>query len=286
MVVEDDEAIAEALAGILEQEGYRTVTAGHGRAALDWLQAHPSPALILLDLMMPVMDGRQFRARQLADPRLAQIPTVILTASRFDTRLVEMNDLAVVLKPLALDHLLEVVRQRVAIPPRYEHLMFVYDDLATFRSKVAGFLGTGLSRDEIGLVIARPAHGAAILEALAALGFDPAILQRQGRLELLDAGEMLARLGGGSISERQFQELTVAVDPRRRGRPMRVFGEMVDVLCEQGRHSHAFALETLWNRIPFDQRDFKLLCGYRRVSLPAEADVARVCEQHSGLLAA
>jgi CheY-like chemotaxis protein len=81
LVVDDDAGIREALAGLLAEEGYRVSCAEHGVAALEYLRAAPAlPSLIVLDFMMPLMDGRQFRIAQLQDLALRRIPVVILSA--------------------------------------------------------------------------------------------------------------------------------------------------------------------------------------------------------------
>jgi CheY-like chemotaxis protein len=80
LVVEDDADIREALAVTLESCGYQVGTACHGREALDQLRHGWRADLIVLDLMMPVMDGWQFRREQQRDPRLAVIPVVIVSA--------------------------------------------------------------------------------------------------------------------------------------------------------------------------------------------------------------
>jgi len=74
LVVEDDRDVRESLVAVLEDAGYRVMSAADGRAALDLLRAGPRPAVILLDLMMPVMDGFEFRAEQVRDPSLADVP--------------------------------------------------------------------------------------------------------------------------------------------------------------------------------------------------------------------
>ncbi len=74
LVVEDDADIRDALDGLLSMEGFRVTGCSNGREALDWLHASPKPDLILLDLMMPIMDGWQFRVAQKEDPELATIP--------------------------------------------------------------------------------------------------------------------------------------------------------------------------------------------------------------------
>ena len=75
-VIEDEESIREAVVEFLDDSGYRAVGASNGRAALERLtgDSEPPPCLILLDLMMPIMDGQSFRERQLQIQSLAAIP--------------------------------------------------------------------------------------------------------------------------------------------------------------------------------------------------------------------
>jgi signal transduction histidine kinase len=80
LVVEDDADIREALDGLLSMEGFRVAGCSNGREALEWLRASPKPDIILLDLMMPIMDGWQFRVAQKDDPELATIPVLALSA--------------------------------------------------------------------------------------------------------------------------------------------------------------------------------------------------------------
>ncbi|HEX4446364.1 MAG TPA: response regulator [Polyangiaceae bacterium] len=80
LVIEDDSDIREALDGLLSMEGFRVTGCSNGREALEWLRISPKPDLILLDLMMPVMDGWQFRVAQKDDPELATIPVLALSA--------------------------------------------------------------------------------------------------------------------------------------------------------------------------------------------------------------
>jgi len=85
LLVDDDGDVREALADCLTAAGYQVATCSNGLAALDWLRAAPRPpGLVLLDMMMPVMDGWQFREEQLAHPSLAAVPVVMLSA-RYDT---------------------------------------------------------------------------------------------------------------------------------------------------------------------------------------------------------
>src|SRR5437667_8025832 len=76
LLVEDDQELQEAMAAILDAEGYRVIGAYDGQAAIDRLREGVRPSVIVLDLMLPRKDGRQFRAEQLADPQLADIPVI------------------------------------------------------------------------------------------------------------------------------------------------------------------------------------------------------------------
>jgi CheY-like chemotaxis protein len=81
MIVEDDDEIRELLAEMLADGGYEVSTARNGEEALALLRSSPRPGVILLDLMMPVMDGWQMRAEMLADPALADIPVVVVSGA-------------------------------------------------------------------------------------------------------------------------------------------------------------------------------------------------------------
>jgi CheY-like chemotaxis protein len=80
LVVEDDEDIRAAIAEILEGEGYEVAIAANGSEALEELQHMRRPCIILLDLMMPVMNGHEFLARIRETPRMQRVPVLVLTA--------------------------------------------------------------------------------------------------------------------------------------------------------------------------------------------------------------
>ena len=112
LIVEDDTDIRDALTEILQSEGYAIAGVTNGREALDYLRSHPSPKLILLDLMMPVMNGGEFRLEQKSDANLAKIPVFILSAANEDRHREEISDVQGFLKkPLHLESLLKAVRQ-------------------------------------------------------------------------------------------------------------------------------------------------------------------------------
>jgi CheY-like chemotaxis protein len=113
LVVEDDETIRESLVEFLGDNGFEGLGAVHGRDALDKLRGTgPSPCLIVLDLMMPVMDGQAFREEQLQDPALSRIPTVVMSAYTEGQRIADrVRATAYLKKPLKLDQFLEAVRR-------------------------------------------------------------------------------------------------------------------------------------------------------------------------------
>src|SRR5437773_4779807 len=107
MVVDDDADIRETLAGLIEDEGYAVAAFPTGQEALLALKQGLGPRVILLDLMMPVMDGSEFRHEQLADPSLADIPVILITAAGLDR--IQRSDYSdVLLKPLKIDRVLQL----------------------------------------------------------------------------------------------------------------------------------------------------------------------------------
>ena len=116
LVVEDDPDIRESVVEILVDEGHVVTSAGDGREALDLLHsASPAPDLILLDLMMPVMSGYQFREEQLKLPAFAGIPVLVVTADVNARAKVEsLKAAGFVQKPLKIQPLLDLVEQLLA----------------------------------------------------------------------------------------------------------------------------------------------------------------------------
>jgi CheY-like chemotaxis protein len=109
LIVEDDADLRDMMAQLLAIEGYKAEAVPNGRAALDYLRRGDFPEVILLDLMMPVMDGWEFRRRQREDPRLADVPVVVLSALD-PSRAADLEGAAFLKKPLDFDRLLELVR--------------------------------------------------------------------------------------------------------------------------------------------------------------------------------
>ena len=109
MVVEDDHLIREAIAEALDEEGFEVVEAANGREALEKLH-HEGASLVLLDLMMPVMDGWQFRQAQVQNETLASIPVIVVSAAGRD-RIERIDADAYLSKPIDLEELLRYVTE-------------------------------------------------------------------------------------------------------------------------------------------------------------------------------
>ena len=109
LIVEDDDDLREMMAQLLSIEGFQTTTVANGREALEYLHGATKPDVILLDLMMPVMDGWEFRRQQKADPELAPVPVIVLSALD-PSRAAGVDAAAFLKKPLDFDRLLELVR--------------------------------------------------------------------------------------------------------------------------------------------------------------------------------
>lgn len=110
LLVDDDPLIRDTFRDVLESEGYEVQTAQHGLDALEKLRAGARPRVILLDLMMPVMDGWSFRAEQQRDPSIAGIPVVVVSAvSDLGTRAGTLKAAALLAKPPEMDALVRLL---------------------------------------------------------------------------------------------------------------------------------------------------------------------------------
>ena len=126
MLVEDDAEIRLALAEVLENLGYDVALAVHGRDGLQQLRRGLRPAVILLDVMMPVMDGIAFREEQLSDAEIARIPVVLITAmGQAEQTARELRTHAALAKPFAIADLVRILAAicgapslRATPPPR------------------------------------------------------------------------------------------------------------------------------------------------------------------------
>jgi CheY-like chemotaxis protein len=121
LVVEDDRDVRETLLRVLGDVGYDVRGAADGQEALDELRrpGEPPPALMLLDLRMPRMDGRRLQEEIARDPRLAGVPIQVVVLSA-DSRHLEEPELrgavATLSKPVRLERLLSVIESFVGAP--------------------------------------------------------------------------------------------------------------------------------------------------------------------------
>ncbi len=112
LVVEDDADLLAALSGALEDEGFGVSRARHGLDALGKLRSGCRPCVILLDLMMPIMNGWQFRHEQRQDSELPKIPVVVVSAKTDSAQHAAWLEAdAYVEKPLSLGKLVEIVNR-------------------------------------------------------------------------------------------------------------------------------------------------------------------------------
>jgi CheY-like chemotaxis protein len=112
-VVEDDIDIRDCLAEVLARRSYDVHVARHGRDALDKLPKMPPLALIIVDLLMPVMDGMEFIRQVRMGAYQPNVPVVVMSAS---STVVPPKDIPVVHKPVSVSELLRVIEKACAAP--------------------------------------------------------------------------------------------------------------------------------------------------------------------------
>jgi CheY-like chemotaxis protein len=109
LVIEDDDDIRNTLVDLLESEGYTALAAENGKVALEKLHEIPKPCLVLLDMMMPIMNGREFLDEIMKDSVLAPIPVLVVSAiaDRSNTT----GAVGFIRKPIDIDVILRLVTQ-------------------------------------------------------------------------------------------------------------------------------------------------------------------------------
>jgi CheY-like chemotaxis protein len=118
LIVEDNIDTRDALAFILRHEGYRVSTAANGQEALDRLRDGARPDVILLDLLMPTMDGWEFSNQLAQDPALASIPVVVVSGvGDVDEKVGSLHPAACLPKTADLATLLDTVRRHCPARP-------------------------------------------------------------------------------------------------------------------------------------------------------------------------
>ncbi|MDQ2967881.1 MAG: MEDS domain-containing protein [Actinomycetota bacterium] len=177
--------------------------------------------------------------------------------------------------------------------PSGGHAVQIYRDESELAESVASYLAAGFRDGDPALVVACPEHRTSFAAALATRNWDIAELEAQGLLTVADAGATLAAfMSGGRPSPVSFEEMMGGVldsiSERHPDRRIRIFGEMVDLLCLRGENEAALALEELWNRLA-RKRQFSLLCGYRLDVFDRASQTTTlpgVCRSHTHVLPA
>jgi CheY-like chemotaxis protein len=109
LLVDDDASVRRTIARFFTSEGFSVIEAENGHDALSYLRGGGDAAVIVLDLRMPVMDGWTFRREQRLDPRLADIPVIVLSGADAEG-VPELNALAAFEKPVSLLEIVNLVK--------------------------------------------------------------------------------------------------------------------------------------------------------------------------------
>jgi len=119
LVIEDDDQVRDAIRALLESEGYSVLAASNGKDALERLNRIHPPALILLDLLMPIMSGQEFLAELIKEDAItfSKIPIVVITGASGDKWIESVKPFTAVSlrKPVDVDALLGIVAQYVSV---------------------------------------------------------------------------------------------------------------------------------------------------------------------------
>jgi hypothetical protein len=171
----------------------------------------------------------------------------------------------------------------------HHHAVQFYGNEERLVTTVSGFLSEGLIHAQPAMIIATPAHCAAILTQLKARLIDVDHARRTGTLVVLDAHDVLELfMVDDAPNTRAFEEnVGRFIGQMLHGRPratLRAYGEMVDILWKQGRADAAIRLEILWNRLA-KRYGFSLLCGYCMGNFYKQAErFEEVCRQHTHVI--
>ncbi len=175
-------------------------------------------------------------------------------------------------------------------PPGHDpvdHVVQFYESDTYLAKKVASFIADGLALGESAILIATEPHRALFAESLRPLTSDLVCLLDSGRIVMLDAIATLERfMVNGMPDANAFHRTvgtTVTAMSRATHKPVRAYGEMVDVLWRRGERDAALRLEQLWNELR-TQVSFKLLCAYGTEAFVTGGGVADVCGTHSHVM--
>ena len=170
------------------------------------------------------------------------------------------------------------------------HAVQFYADEVTLFQSVAAFIGQGFLDGQPAIIIATAKHRAGILNHLEQRMIDVKRALRVGDLIMLDAHQTLETFMDGDAPDRARFEQTVCPvltrlsASRAKGTCVRAYGEMVDVLWQQGRCDAAIRLESFWNDLG-NRQGFALLCGYAMRNFRSDTKLfEEVCRQHTHVM--
>jgi KaiC/GvpD/RAD55 family RecA-like ATPase len=162
-----------------------------------------------------------------------------------------------------------------------EHILQLFDTTDSLANVVSAYLNEGWQAGDHLLVVAKPSHWTRVSERLERRGCPVSQAIREGRLTVLDAATTLARIARFGIIDRHLfvehigGQIGRLVAHATNG--VRIYGEMVELLAEEGDLAEARHLEQLWNELA-DRQPFSLLCGYSAAHF---ADVRTTAELHA-----
>ncbi len=172
-----------------------------------------------------------------------------------------------------------------------DHFVQFYDSDAFLVNSISGFIGEGLREGEAGIIVATKDRRDGVDKRLRSYGLDTAAASARGQYISLDASETLALfMVDGSPKPDRFAEIIGAMIARAAEgrRRVRIFGEMVALLCGKGNHKAAIDLEKLWNNLREDHA-FSLFCAYPMNGFGGQGmsePFAGVCVEHSRVIPA
>jgi CheY-like chemotaxis protein len=310
LLVEDSRINQLVATHLLEKRGHTVVVANNGQEALAMLDAAcVGFGCVLMDVQMPVMDGFECTARIRDQERMTghHLPIIAMTAHALNedaARCLAAGMDAYLSKPFQADVLFELVDRHLTMTSAFRpmsdrsavnpHVVKFYNDEESLGRTVAEFLAAGLRERLPAIVIATQAHRRLIGRELEARNLNVRQLEGQGDLQMLDADEVLDRIMVGNEPDSVLFHATVDGLFERAcqggpARPIRAYGELVDVLWKGANPDGAIRLERLWNRV-VTQGKLSLLCGYAvgNFSKPITSGPTfqTVCDHHDHIIPA
>ena len=278
VVADDHENTRAAIASLLASDFDVVSTVADGQAAVEAVDAL-RPDVVVLDISMPRLNGLEAATMIRHFP---YAPWIVFATAHDDASIASaalaLGASAVVRKREMPTQLVPAVRRALSF-----HAVCFYEDRPSLARTVARFIGDGLAAGQGAVVVTTAAHGASIREQLTAMAVGSQARTGHGELLMFDADEVLSHLMVGDRPDAQrFNDTINPLMDKAAGssaRPVRIYGDMVDVLWRSGREEAALSLEVLGHQL-VAARKCSILCAY-------SAGVGRgkgfntICDRHS-----